>query len=127
VSTQDRAPAFQFYAKDWLAEPKVRALSWADRGRYIDLLASMWEYSVYGDRIPRKVAQSLYGDCFISKVADGSEALVQIEDWEGAVWLTSGRLNAEALKVRSRSLAAKVAAEASWVSRRAQIDGNADA
>jgi hypothetical protein len=52
---------------------------------------------------------------FIQFIADGRNPLVLAEDWEGEIWLTSGRLNAEAQKVRSRSLAAKYAAEARWV------------
>lgn len=114
VSTQDRAPAFQFYAKDWLADPKVRDLSWSDKGRYIDLLASMWEYGTEGDRIPRGTAERLYGKPFVVRIADGATALVGCEEWDGVVYLFSNRLNAEASKLRSRSLAAKRSAEARW-------------
>ena len=37
-----KAPAFPFYAKDWLSDAKVKRLSWAAKGVYIDLLAIMW-------------------------------------------------------------------------------------
>lgn len=37
-----KAPAFQFYPKDYLTDAKVRRLSWAARGVYIELLALMW-------------------------------------------------------------------------------------
>ena len=37
-----KAPAFQFYVKDWLADGKVRRLSWEAKGVYIELLALMW-------------------------------------------------------------------------------------
>jgi uncharacterized protein YdaU (DUF1376 family) len=37
------APAFQFYARDWLADAEVRLLTLEQRGAYIDLLAYCWE------------------------------------------------------------------------------------
>ncbi|WP_243546185.1 YdaU family protein [Pseudodesulfovibrio tunisiensis] len=37
-----KAPAFQFYVRDWLSEPEVRRLSLASRGIWIDILAYMW-------------------------------------------------------------------------------------
>ena len=38
----DQAPAFQFYAKDWLASSAVRRMTLSERGAYIDLLAHAW-------------------------------------------------------------------------------------
>ncbi|MBU1003000.1 MAG: hypothetical protein KKE73_10815 [Proteobacteria bacterium] len=38
-----KAPAFQFYVKDWLADPAVRLCSHATRGIWIDCLCLMWE------------------------------------------------------------------------------------
>ncbi len=38
-----KPPAFQFYAKDWLSSKTVRAMSFEDRGVYIDLLAMAWD------------------------------------------------------------------------------------
>ena len=38
-----KPPAFQFYAKDWRSSPKVRMMSRAERGDYIDILAAMWD------------------------------------------------------------------------------------
>ena len=38
----DQPPAFQFYAKDWLASSAVRRMTLAERGAYIDLLAHAW-------------------------------------------------------------------------------------
>jgi uncharacterized protein YdaU (DUF1376 family) len=35
----NRAPSFQFYSKDWLTDPDIRALSPDERGRYIDVFA----------------------------------------------------------------------------------------
>jgi uncharacterized protein YdaU (DUF1376 family) len=37
-----KAPAFQFYVKDWLSDLHVRAMSPEERGIYIDLLAVLW-------------------------------------------------------------------------------------
>ena len=39
---KEKSPAFQFYPKDWLADPNVRAMTHAERGIYIDLLCSCW-------------------------------------------------------------------------------------
>ncbi len=36
---QDKAPSSQFYWRDWLADPAVRALTRDERGAYIDILA----------------------------------------------------------------------------------------
>lgn len=37
-----RAPAFQFYPSDFLSDMRIRMLSWASRGLYIDLLCYCW-------------------------------------------------------------------------------------
>lgn len=37
-----KAPAFQFYVKDWLSDLHVRAMTPEERGVYIDLLAVLW-------------------------------------------------------------------------------------
>ena len=37
-----KAPAFQFYVKDWLSDPQLRMTSVATRGIWIDLLCFMW-------------------------------------------------------------------------------------
>lgn len=39
----DKFPWFKFYAKDWLADPALRACSPAARGAWIDILCLMWE------------------------------------------------------------------------------------
>jgi hypothetical protein len=45
---RSKPPAFQFYVKDWLASARVRGMSWAGRGLYIELLALCWD----GDGLP---------------------------------------------------------------------------
>jgi len=37
-----KAPAFQFYVKDWLSDPQLRMASLSTRGIWIDLLCYMW-------------------------------------------------------------------------------------
>jgi uncharacterized protein YdaU (DUF1376 family) len=39
---KNKPPAFQFYVNDWLSSPHTRAMSLAQRGAYIDLLALSW-------------------------------------------------------------------------------------
>lgn len=41
-STPGRAPAFQFYAKDFLTDSNVIVMSLAERGAYITLICSCW-------------------------------------------------------------------------------------
>jgi uncharacterized protein YdaU (DUF1376 family) len=38
----EKAPAFQFYPKDWLSDPNVLAMTHTQRGIYVDLLAHLW-------------------------------------------------------------------------------------
>lgn len=42
MAREGKSPAFQFYAADWLADEDVRAMTLAERGAYIDLLAFCW-------------------------------------------------------------------------------------
>jgi hypothetical protein len=114
VSTQDRAPSFPFYAKDWLADPKVRSLSWATKGRYIDLLASMWEHGDEGCVIPRDTAERLYGKPFIRDITAGDNPILESYEKDGTALVFSNRLYQEAQKCRSRSAAARKSAEARW-------------
>jgi len=43
-----KKPAFQFYPRDWLADPQLRQASPATRGIWIDCLCFMWESSERG-------------------------------------------------------------------------------
>jgi len=38
-----KAPAFQFYVKDWLSDPQLKMASFSTKGIWIDLLCFMWE------------------------------------------------------------------------------------
>src|SRR5215831_704618 len=39
----NRAPAFQFYAKDWLSSKKIAMMTLEEEGAYIHLLAHCWD------------------------------------------------------------------------------------
>jgi uncharacterized protein YdaU (DUF1376 family) len=41
--TNEPAPAFQFYVKDWRSSRKVQAMSFAERGMYFEMLLEQWE------------------------------------------------------------------------------------
>lgn len=38
-----KAPAFQFYVRDWLSDPQLRSAATSTKGIWIDLLCFMWE------------------------------------------------------------------------------------
>lgn len=38
-----KAPAFQFYVRDWLADPQLKMASFSTKGIWIDLLCYLWE------------------------------------------------------------------------------------
>ena len=42
VSHMEKAAAFMFYPKDWLADCNVRLMTFAERGMYFDLLCYCW-------------------------------------------------------------------------------------
>lgn len=131
MSTQDRAPSFPFYPKDWLADPKVRAMTFDQKGRYIDLLSCMWDFGDAGCYIPVSIAQRIVGKAFVKFV--GESGLLVLEDNEagdGAPCLFSDRLMELAQKCGSRSAAAKRSAELRWEHERAtkgECKGNANA
>jgi hypothetical protein len=44
-----KAPAFQFYVKDWLSDPQLRMASFSTKGIWIDMLCFMWESETRGE------------------------------------------------------------------------------
>ncbi|WP_027185590.1 hypothetical protein [Desulfovibrio inopinatus] len=56
-----KAPAFQFYPKDWLSDASVRMCSPATRGIWIDCLCLMWDAPEKGilSGTPERLARSL--------------------------------------------------------------------
>ena len=57
-----KAPAFQFYVRDWLADPQLRLASPSTRGIWIDLLCYMWESPERGQiSAPKEKIATLVG------------------------------------------------------------------
>jgi hypothetical protein len=44
-----KAPAFQFYIKDWLSDPQLKMAEWSTKGIWIDMLCYMWSAPVRGE------------------------------------------------------------------------------
>ncbi len=44
----NRAPAFQFYVKDWLSDPQLKLTSPETKGVWIDLICNMWQMEPRG-------------------------------------------------------------------------------
>jgi len=61
-------PWFKFYATDWLADPRVRCFSLAQRGAYVDLLALAWqEGGVIGEPV---LLRRFLGDPGAEQISD---------------------------------------------------------
>jgi len=127
MPTQDRAPSFPFYAKDWLADPKVQNLSFANQGKYIHCLASMWEYGDAGCHLPHAIAVKRYGKAWVFLTTDGPSPILILteENEKGERSLFSNRLYQEAQKCASRREQARSAALAMHAKRRAENDASA--
>jgi uncharacterized protein YdaU (DUF1376 family) len=59
---QGKSPAFQFYAQDWLADFKVRCLTYEQKGIYIELLAMSWIEPITSDIEKLSIALRLPSD-----------------------------------------------------------------
>ena len=62
-----KAPAFQFYVKDWLSDPQLQSCSASTRGIWIDALCFMWEAPIRGklfgtEESIRKLLRATNGD-----------------------------------------------------------------
>lgn len=44
-----KAPAFQWYVKDWLSDPQLRMASHASKGIWIDMICFMWDAPARGE------------------------------------------------------------------------------
>jgi uncharacterized protein YdaU (DUF1376 family) len=96
---KEKSPAFQFYPKDWLSDAEVRAMTPAQRGIYIDLLAHLWtEQRLPLD--PTKLARLLglrqinFSHHYWPVLAPRFETL----SLEGVTYLTHKRLDEERAK-----------------------------
>jgi len=58
-----KAPAIQFYVRDWLSDPELQSASLISRGAWIQCLCFMWENSKRGEltRTPLKFARLIGG------------------------------------------------------------------
>lgn len=90
MASKDRAPSFQFYPRDYMADPDVQALSWERRGRYHWSLccsalteapgiapAAQWLLWM-GYRVePIERVRAKLRSCFKVEMVDGVEVWVQ--------------------------------------------------
>lgn len=103
------APAFQFYAADWLSDEHVRTMTLEETGAYIDALALCWrEGSIPAD--PEKLARLIGKGCSID-VATQVQLRFNISSTgmlNGHARLEHKRLNIEREKqaLRSRQMSA---------------------
>ncbi len=72
-----KAPAFQFYVKDWLSDPLLRQATPVSRGIWIDVLCFMWEADKRGQLIttPLKLSRMVSANIdevnhFLNEMAD---------------------------------------------------------
>lgn len=113
----ERAPAFQFYAKDW-RDVKVRRMTLAAQGAYIAILADMWidsqdQCSILNHHpfLARALGVSLDEFEIIWKeIQTESETLFQ--ELDGRIY--SRRLEQEAMKMRKFSKEQKKRASKRW-------------
>lgn len=81
--TSDPSPAFLFYVKDWASSRRVQAMSYDERGRYLEMLIEQWQTGSL-PATPEDIA-ALFGDteagwkrawpqlspCFSKRLRDG--------------------------------------------------------
>ena len=51
MARTDRAPSFQFYPRDYLADSAVQAMSFDEQGRYIRALCFSWDTPTPGEAL----------------------------------------------------------------------------
>ena len=113
-------PYFQFYARDWLASSSVNAMTLAEQGAYIALLARMWEHGEGRDGcyVPADdawLARALHvtrreWKGLRETLVDAPDAVFYVEDGR----LYNRRLVAEWQKASAKSGKASEAAGARW-------------
>lgn len=109
-------PYFPFHVRDWLASSSAQALTYAEKGVYVDLLAKMWEQApTHGDCSllddDRFLARTLHltpdeWQEFRSVLVDGPGAVLRAED--GRVFNARQRRDWEAACLKSRKAAESV-------------------
>src|SRR5258708_6456631 len=56
----ERAPAFQFYIRDWRSSRKVQVMSFKERGMYLEMLIEQWDKGA-APSSPKACASALGG------------------------------------------------------------------
>lgn len=80
---QEKAPAFQFYVRDWRSSRKVQVMSFSHRGMYLEMLIEQWEkgaapstatacaLALGGSESEWKRAWAALAACFTARKRDG--------------------------------------------------------
>jgi len=99
MSSRESSPAFLFYVKDWRSSRRVSAMSYAERGMYLEMLVEQWDAgSVPGTP---KACAALFGGPVADWRAAWSKLRPCFERRCGSVVLSCGRLaNAKLESVR---------------------------
>lgn len=111
-----KAPAFQFYVKDWLSDTQLKMVSYTTKGIWIDVLCYMWLSPVRGEisGTPEKIRQMVgcdaaeivqflddvfeYGFCDSNVTRNG-----KVTDRNGKITLRNRRMyNDEKLKTNGK-------------------------
>ena len=82
-----KAPAFQFYVKDWLSDPLLRQATPVSRGIWIDVLCFMWEADKRGElkttpmKLSRMVSASIDEvNHFLNEIYDLEFGNIEIDE-----------------------------------------------
>lgn len=82
-----KAPAFQFYVKDWLSDPLLRQATPVSRGIWIDVLCFMWEADKRGQLIttPLKLSRMVSANIdevnhFLNEITDLEFGNIETEE-----------------------------------------------
>ena len=104
MPTINGAPAFQFYASDWLADANVKLLTLEETGAYIEAIAVCWrEGSIPADPV---LLSRIIGKGCSTDVATNVQRLFNIrcaDECSGVERLKHKRLESEREKQRKRS------------------------
>jgi len=96
---KEKAPAFQFYPRDWLSDINVRAMTHEERGMYWDLCAHEWLEGRLPDN-PEEIARIL--DVTPEELAPHWDRIRSCFETTRAGYLVHPRLKRERKKQRER-------------------------
>lgn len=75
IAQREKAPAFQFYAADWLADERLVSLSLEEQGAYVRILAFAWRAKTVSSD-PKVIARLIGCGC-TPEVASGAMAMLE--------------------------------------------------